>query len=146
MTLVPFPLPFIGKALATIAGVLLFGGCATFSRDGGFGAVESITKERLNKEVKWVRSDADASSVREAVKKLLAAPLSVDDAVQVALFNNRGLQAVYAELGISEASLVQAGRLRNPGLSYSRASAGSEYKVESLITFNFLHLLATGFE
>ena len=72
MTLVPFPLPFIGKALATIAGLLLLGGCATFSRDGGFGAVESITKERLNKEVRWIRSDADASGVQEVVEKLLA--------------------------------------------------------------------------
>ncbi len=51
------------------------------------------------------------------------------------------MQAVYSDLGISEANLIQAGRLRNPGLSYSRAEGGSEYKVESLITFDFLHLL-----
>jgi len=122
-------------------GVLFLGGCATFSQDGGFGSVESIAKERIAKEVKWVRSDADADSVKAEVKKLLAAPLSVDNAVQIALFNNKGLQAGYAELGISEANLVQAGRLRNPQLSYSRASGGGEVATERSITFDLLHLL-----
>jgi outer membrane protein TolC len=133
--------PLAATALATILGALLIGGCATFSHDGGFDAVKSIAKERLNKEVTWIRSDADAGSVQETVKELLAGPLSVDDAVQVALLNNRGLQAVYSDLGISEANLVQAGRLRNPGFSYSRATGGGERKIESLITLDFLQLL-----
>jgi hypothetical protein len=37
------------------AGVL--GGCATVSRDSGFGAVEQVARERLNKDVKWPRGD-----------------------------------------------------------------------------------------
>ncbi|MBI5603113.1 MAG: TolC family protein [Deltaproteobacteria bacterium] len=133
--------PSAATALATVLGALLLGGCATFSPDGGFDAVESIAKERLNKEVTWIRSAADAGRVQERVKELLAGPLSVDDAVQVALLNNRGLQAVYSDLGISEANLVQAGRLRNPGFSYSRATGGGERKIESLVTFDFLQLL-----
>ena len=135
------PVTLRGRSLVISLGVLFLGGCATFSQDGGFGAVESIANERIAKEVKWVRSDAEADSVKEAVKKLLAAPLSVDSAVQIALFNNKGLQASYAELGISEANLVQAGRLRNPGLSYSRASGGGEVETERSITFDLLHLL-----
>ena len=47
-------------------------------------------------------------------------------AVQVALLNNRGLQAVYAELGIAEADLVQAGRMRNPGFKFERLQRGVE--------------------
>ena len=42
-------------------------------------------------------------------------PLSVDNAVQVALLNNRGLQARFQDLGITEAEVVQAGRVPNPG-------------------------------
>jgi outer membrane protein TolC len=141
---VSFPLflrPSAATALATVLSALLLGGCATFSPDGGFDAVKSIAKERLDKEVTWIRSEADAGSVQETVKELLAGPLSVDDAVQVALLNNRGLQAVYYDLGISEANLVQAGRLRNPGFSYSSATGGGERKIESLITLDFLQLL-----
>src|SRR3972149_6718413 len=40
--------------------------------------------------------------------------LTIDEAVQIALLNNRSLQATYEELGIAQADLVQAGLLRNP--------------------------------
>ncbi|MSQ21547.1 MAG: TolC family protein [Betaproteobacteria bacterium] len=99
-------------------------GCATFSEDGGFRAVETTVQERLGKDVKWARSPVEAESLRAVVANILAASLSADDAVQVALLNNRGLQAMYAELAIAEADLVQAGRLRNPHYSLSRVQRG----------------------
>jgi cobalt-zinc-cadmium efflux system outer membrane protein len=40
--------------------------------------------------------------------------LSADDAVQIAMLNNRDLQAIYTELGVAQADLVQAGLFRNP--------------------------------
>ena len=122
-------------------GVLLLGGCATFSTDGGFNTVETMAKDRINKDVTWVRADGDADTVQTTVKKLLASPLSVDDAIQVALLNNRGLQATYAELGIAEANLVQAGRLHNPGFSFLRAQGGGEKRIERTYTFDFVSLI-----
>jgi outer membrane protein TolC len=121
------------------AGVL--GGCATFSRDSGFGAVEQAAKERLHKDVKWQRDDSERDSVRSAVKELLVSPLSVDNAVQAALLNNPGLQATYAELGIAEADLVQAGRMTNPHFAYLRTSAGGAQKLEWALTFPIVDLL-----
>src|SRR5687767_12748108 len=120
----------ISRRPATRAAVLalaaaFLGGCATFSADGGFGAVETAARERgVKQEIKWVRNNGDADQVEAAIRKLLAAPLTVDGAVQVALLNNRGLQATYAELGIAEADLVQAGRMRNPGFRFERLSRG----------------------
>jgi outer membrane protein, heavy metal efflux system len=40
--------------------------------------------------------------------------LTVDEAVQIALLNNRRLQSVYSELGVAQADLVQAGLFKNP--------------------------------
>ena len=124
---------------------LILGGCATFSQDGGFGAVERAVKERSGKDVVWAKTDEQRDSVAKRVAELLAKPLSADDAVQVALLNNRGLQAEFAELGISEASLVQAGRLPNPHFSMLRAShpqaGGREYKIEQALTFNVFALI-----
>ena len=40
--------------------------------------------------------------------------LTADEAVQVALLNSRELQALYSDLGVAQADLVQAGLLRNP--------------------------------
>src|SRR5882672_7871918 len=98
------PFRSIRSKMAVVAlGVLLLGGCATLSTDGGFNTVTAVAKDRINKDVTWVRADSDADTVQSTVRKLLASPLSADDAVQVALLNNRGLQATYSELGIAEA-------------------------------------------
>lgn len=125
--------------LALVATTL--GGCATFSQDGGFNAVEQTTRERTGKDIKWVRSDADQNSVDASVAELLKKPLSVDDAVQIALLNNKGLQASYAELGIAEADLVQAGRLRNPTFSFGRLTRSDEIEVDRKLMLPILGLL-----
>ena len=103
--------------------VAFLAGCTTFSKDGGFNTVSTAASERLGKEAVVVKTDEDRQVVAKRTQDLLSKPLSMDDAVQVALLNNRGLQASYAELGISEADLVQAGRLTNPGFSFSRTRA-----------------------
>jgi len=127
--------------MAVVAlGVLLLGGCATLSTDGGFNTVTAVAKDRINKDVTWVRADSDADTVQSTVRKLLAS-LSADDAVQVALLNNRGLQATYSELGIAEANLVQAGRLHNPGFTFLRAQGGGEKRIERTYTFDFVSLI-----
>jgi outer membrane protein TolC len=133
------------RALLIALVPLLLAGCAGFTPDGGFGAVEQTARERLGKEVKWTRSDADREAVANRVGELLAAPLSVDDAVQLALLNNRGLQAAFFDLGISEAELVRAGRLQNPHFSMFHASKREggtrDYKIEQALTFNLFSLL-----
>lgn len=129
------------RASVIVGAVLLLGGCATFSQDGGFGTVETVAKDRLKKDVKWARSESDAESVQATVKNMLASPLSADDAVQIALINNRGLQATYAELGIAEADLVQAGRMTNPHFAYLRTRDGDERKLEWALTFPIIDLL-----
>jgi len=118
------------------------GGCASFSPDGGFGSVEQVAKERLGKEVKWTRSDAERDAAAKRVAELLTKPLTDDDAVQIALLNNRGLQASFHELGISEADVVQAGRLPNPGFSFGRLRRGDELEIERGIHINLARLLA----
>ncbi len=52
-----------------------------------------------------------------AVVSLLTTELTVENAVRVALLDNRNLQALYQELGVHEAELVQAGLLPNPVLT-----------------------------
>ncbi|PMS23938.1 RND transporter [Trinickia dabaoshanensis] len=113
---------FISTALL---GAALLAGCTTFSKDGGFDAVSSTAKARLGQDAVIVKTDADRDAAAARTQALLAQPLSMDDAVQVALLNNRGLQASYAELGLAEADRVQAGRLPNPGFTFSRTHASN---------------------
>jgi outer membrane protein TolC len=130
---------------STVATVALLSACASFSPDSGFAPVERAAQERLGKQLVWERSDADRDLIGRRVGELLARPLSIDDAVQLALLNNRGLQAALHELGISDAERVQAGRLRNPGFSFKRTTKGDETEWERELTFSLASLIALPF-
>jgi outer membrane protein TolC len=128
--------------MALVLLALLLGGCATFSADGGFAPVEQAAREQLGKELQWSRADSDDDRIEQRVADLLDAPLTADSAVQIALLNNRGLQAAFEELGIAEADLVQASRLPNPGFHIGRMKRGDEREVERSLSFDLGHLIA----
>jgi outer membrane protein TolC len=125
---------------ASILSALALDGCATFSRDGGFDAIADSTQQRLDKQVAWTRTPEERARVDQRVAELLQRSLTADDAVQIALLNNRALQASFEALGISEADLVQSGRLPNPRFTYRHASAGGLYTIEESVAFNILSL------
>lgn len=129
------------RLAATTAATLLLAGCASFSSDGGFEPVSRLTKERIGLPVSAQRTDADAQTARSRVAQLLEAPLTAESAVEIALLNNRGLQAKFSELGIAEADLVRAGRLRNPSFSFGRMRAGGDVEIERAVLFDVLGLL-----
>jgi len=125
-----------------VAGLaLVLAGCASLSEDARFSAVEQAVKERSGAETKWTRTDTEANTVRGRVKELLAQPLGATEAVQIALLNNPGLQASYAEVGIAEADLVQASRWQGPRFSFARLRRGDETEIERGVFFDVLGLL-----
>jgi outer membrane protein TolC len=116
-------------------------GCATFSRDGGLDTVSAMTKERTGHPVQFAKPGSKAEATEHNIDQLLSKPLTADAAVQIALINNKGLQASLAELGIAEADLVQAGWMRNPGFSFGRMRGGHEVEIERSIMFDLVGLL-----
>ncbi|MEM5296199.1 TolC family protein [Burkholderia sp. JPY481] len=130
------------RATSIALATLFMAGCTTFSKDGGFNTVSSTASERLGKEVVYVKTDEDREAVFRRTQELLSKPLGMDDAVQVALLNNRGLQASYGELGISEADLVQAGRLPNPGFTFSRTHWSDGFGISRTFSMGVLGILA----
>lgn len=71
---------------------------------------------------------------------MLSHSISSEDAVQIALLNNHALQASFEELGISEADLVQSGRLPNPRFTLRHASVAAQHDIEETLSFNVLSL------
>ena len=129
------------RLAATAAAALAVAGCASFSPDGGMGQVAELTRERTGHTVAAQRSLQEADSARNRVAELLQQPLTADSAVELALLNNRGLQASFSRLGIAEADLVQAGRLRNPRLGFGRLAGGGVVEIDRAILFDVLGLL-----
>ena len=104
----------MSRLLPLAALALLVSGCATVRPEAAADDLRRTLSDRTDAPVVWrtgSEADAEADRARDA---LLADSLSADAAVQVALLNNPRLQATYEDLGIAQASLVQAGLLGNP--------------------------------
>jgi len=115
-------------------GALAVSGCATLTNDGGFSTVRVMTKERMAYEPRWAGTKAESEAIKTGVRENLARPLLVDDAVQIALINNRGLQATYVGVGIGETELVQASWPRHPGFAFSHWQGGGAKEIECSFT------------
>ena len=137
-TLSTLPAP---RAIRAVLLALALGGCATFSPDGGMDAVSSLAAERTGQDLRLPHGSGDDEATQAELARLLKEALGPDQAVRVALLNNRGLRASLAELGVAEADLVQAGRIANPGVSFSRMSGGGDTEIERSVMFDLVGLL-----
>lgn len=129
----------------TLAGltavVLLASGCASVSQDRGFDQVSKLVKVRLGNDARLLRTEEDEHALAGLIDQKLRAPLQADDAVQIALLNNRTLQSTYWNVGIAEAELVQAGRVQNPSFTFQRTHLGTEVDIERSLTLNLVSML-----
>ncbi len=129
------------RSTAILVGALALAACNTFSPDGGMQPVSRFAQSTLGKEAAALRSDDDERAAHETVARLLQRPLTADAAVQIALLNNRGLQAAYNELAIAEAARVGASLPPNPTISLSRIAGSAEIEIERRIVANILALM-----
>ena len=82
--------------------------------DAGFSDVNALTKARTGYALAWTRGAEEDALVNDITAELLSDELTLEEAVQVAVLNNRDLQATFEQLGIERAELIQAGLPRNP--------------------------------
>lgn len=131
----------IRNATYLFVSLLFLSGCATASLDSGFSEVSALVEERGGLKVFWNNgTDLDKEAAAK-LASLLKNKLTVDDAVQIALLNNRELQAVYSDLGVAQADLVQAGLLSNPIFDAAikwPTSGGGRPELELSAVMNFL--------
>jgi outer membrane protein TolC len=125
--------------LAGLASVLL-SGCTWFAPDAGMGVVTTIAQQELNKDAAAIRSPEEAEAASARVRHLLGRPLTADAAVQIALINNRGLQAAYDELAIADAERVGQSLPPNPTFSWRRIQAGPALESEMQLVTNIIAL------
>lgn len=103
------------KRMSCLLMAVWLGGCANVPRDAEFSEVQRLVAERTGQDVQWIRGDAADQAVAARVRAMLEEDeLAAEEAVQVALLNNRSLQATYEDLMIAQTDLVAAGLLANP--------------------------------
>lgn len=124
----PFP-----KVILTASLPLLIAGCVAGSDiqqysalDAGFGVVSDDVTSITGKQSAWVQSQEHAEELSKRVHQLVhKKTINADTAVQVALLNNKGLQAAYADVGLSAAEVWQQGLLENPKVSIEVLGIGA---------------------
>ena len=106
--------------------------------------VQTTVAEQTGKRIHWNRGGVEDAQIEQGVQTLLRRELTAERAVQVALLNNRELQARFEEIGIAQADVIQAGLISNPNFAGSfrfpdRSPSGTN--IEYSIAQNLLDLL-----
>ena len=98
-----------------LAGVLplVIAGCASTNPQAAFDGVDKTVNTRIGESVQWPRNDSTNNEIAMVIEPLLKTNLTASVAVTIALLNNRSLQAEFEEIGISQADVAQASRLKN---------------------------------
>jgi len=129
------------RKLFLLSGTVALAGCAHVDPNPAFRELANTVHLRTDKRVQWNRGTAQDAEAQAAVASILRHPLTADAAVQVALLNNRNLQATYEELGIAQADLVETGLLRNPIFTFERRLPGQALEADLLKEFIDILLL-----
>ena len=119
-------------------------GCAQVPKEAGFNDVKDLVGQRVDYNLHWNQETEADREVEKAIEALLKDELTPEAAVQIALLNNPNLQAVYEDLGITQADVVEAGLLENPVLFGqvrfpNKSEESTNYELG--ITQNFLNIL-----
>ncbi len=129
-------------AFVAVTGLIL--GCAGVSKERGHDQVARLVEERTGYKTRWEKGAPSDEQIARWVDDLLRGGLTRDRAVEVALVNNPKLQAVYEDLGVSQADMVQAGLIANPtvggsvGVPFGGGGGQTEY--EASLTEDFLSI------
>src|SRR5438067_3588453 len=133
--------PMMLRKVFFIPAILGAAGCAHVDPNPAFRELANTVHLRTGKRVQWNRGTAEDAQAQAAVASLLSRPLTADSAVQIALLNNRNMQATYEELGIAQADLVEAGLLKNPTFYFERRLPGQAAEIDLVQEFIDILLL-----
>ena len=128
---------------ALAAAVLVLAGCASTNIDQAItdtndaNAASSFTTGKLE----LSRTDAQQQARRNLSDELLAKPLGMDGAVQLALANSPAVQTLLAQSWADMAQANQNGRIANPIFTFERMRFADELEIGRLLSFGLLDLL-----
>ncbi|SHF66553.1 MULTISPECIES: TolC family protein [Litoreibacter] len=140
----------VSKLPLVIGFPLVLGACATAiprtytEPKAGFANVSGQTSAAIGKRTAFAQTQAETVALKREVHGMVhRKTISAETAVQVALLNNKGLQASYANVGLSAAEAWQQATPENPIVSIGILGIGAPelgaYRaIEGLIRANIL--------
>lgn len=126
--------------------LFLLGGCGGVQAARGHDQVATLVAERTGgAPTRWQAGPPPDEQIAEWVRSLLAAGLTRERAIEIALVNNPALKETYEHLGVSQADMVQAGLLRNPTFGLDLGFGSSAVReLRGSVVQDFLDLIVLG--
>ena len=123
------------------AAAALLAGCAAVDIDRAVQETSRTTSSFTNDKLELSRTEQQSEARNRLSEQLLAKPLEMDDAVQLALTNSPALQALIAQSWSDMAAANQTGRIANPLFTFERLREGHELQIGRLLSVGLLDLL-----
>lgn len=105
--------------------------------------VSCTIANRINSQVEWRQGCCQDEEIQGFISSTVLEELTADAAIKIALLNNPKIQAIFENLGIARADLVEAGLLSNPSfeieIRYPHIK-GLKTNIEYLITSSILDI------
>jgi outer membrane protein TolC len=129
------------SGFAALGSALLLAGCASVQVDQAIVETNQRAAAFTQGKLELARTHEQRQARSELTQQLLAEPLAMDGAVQLALANSAAMQALLAEAWGDLARADQAGRIANPVFSFERLRLGDELELGRLLSVGLLDLL-----
>jgi outer membrane protein TolC len=126
-------------ALAAAATVLA--GCASVDFDRTLADANQQTSSFSQGNLELSRTAEQQQARAKLSSELLAKPLGMDEAVQLALSNSPAVQTLLAQSWMDMSQANQMGRIANPVFTFERIRSGDELEIGRLLSFGLLDLL-----
>ena len=128
--------------LTTLAmASLMLAGCASINIDQAVRETNDTTDAFTQGKLELSRTGQQQQARGKLTVELLAEPLTMDGAVQLALANSPAVQTLLAQSWSEMALANQRGRIANPVFSFQHLRFGAELELERLLSFGLLDLL-----
>ncbi|HET7731036.1 MAG TPA: TolC family protein [Usitatibacter sp.] len=133
------------RRAAIAATACLAAGCASLSVDRNLAAWQAFGETQLGAKVRALDTEAARREAEADVDRLLAQPLSVDDAVRISLAYSPSVQALLAGHAAQSAAATRSARLPNPVFAFERLvrreHGGAEVEITRSLAFSLVDLL-----
>ena len=134
----------IFRLTALAAASLALAGCASVNFDRevqGANDTANASSAFTQGKLELSRTAQQAQARAKLSSELLASPLGMNEAVQLALANSPAVQTLLAQSWADMAQASQTGRMANPIFNFERVRSGDELELGRLLSFGLLDLL-----
>ena len=126
---------------ALAAASLALAGCASVNMDQAVQGANDQTRPFTQGKLELSRTQKQQQARDALSSELLAKPLNMNDAVQLALANSPAVQTLLAQSWADMAQANQTGRIANPVFTFERIRFANELELGRLLSFGLLDLL-----